>query len=346
VGRVRLRIAIVVLLLASCKGDAPAVTASSWPEADALFHSDPRWLGADGAYTVDLGGDRTLWLFGDTFLAKEPGGTAADAFFLRNTAAVQTGRDPSQALMAFYWGVASDGTPQSFIAQDGDDWFWPGGGARIGGSLLLFYGRVATPAGDPSGFAGVGWRVLVVDDPDDEPSAWTPRDATVADTGSIYPGTAILLDGDELYSYAENNDSVHDVYLLRWSASSAAAGDLSSPEWWCGGSWSASCSGGPKVVVSEGAPELSVQADGVLAPFVMVQTEGYGASTMALRTAPAPEGPWSGPQTFFRPPESREGGEADVYAGKAHPGLTGADIVATYVPSSLYFPRFVRVNYQ
>jgi hypothetical protein len=88
-----------------------------------------------------------------------------------------------------------------------------------------------------------------------------------------------------------------------------------------------------------------VQADGHLAPLVMVQTEGVGAATMALRTAPAPEGPWSGPESFFRPPESEEG-DTDVYAGKAHPGLTGADIVATYVPASLYFPRFVKVSYR
>jgi hypothetical protein len=99
------------------------------------------------------------------------------------------------------------------------------------------------------------------------------------------------------------------------------------------------------VIVHDGAPELSVQADGVLAPFVMVQTEGVGAATLALRTAPAPEGPWSDVESFFRPPESREAGQGDVYAGKAHPGLSGADIVATYVPASLYFPRFVRVSY-
>ena len=89
-----------------------------------------------------------------------------------------------------------------------------------------------------------------------------------------------------------------------------------------------------------------MQPDGVLAPFIMVQTQGVGAATMALRTAPAPEGPWTDAESFFRPPESREGGNDDVYAGKAHPGLTGGDIVATYVPSSLYYPRFVRVSYR
>ncbi len=335
--------AALLLCLAACAGDSPPVAGTSWPEADALFHSDPRWLGADGAYSVDLGGDRILWLFGDTFLAREPGGTTSDALFLRNSAAIQTGRDPSRALMAFYWGVDSNGGPQSFIAQDGADWFWPGGGARIGDTLLLFYGRIATPSGDPSGFQGIDWRAIIVDDPDDEPSMWTMHDAARSSGGTIFPGTATLLTDDFLYAYGENGDVFHDVYVERWTVASAASGDLSSPEWWCGGSWATSCGGDPTAVVSNGAPELSVQPGGALAPYVMVQSEGVGASTLALRTAPAPEGPWSGPLSFFRPPESR-GEESDVYAGKAHAGVAGGDLVATYVPGELYFPRFVRVS--
>jgi hypothetical protein len=291
---------------------------------------------------VDLGGERTLWLFGDTFLARAPGGGTGDALFLRNTVAVQTGRDPSHALMAFSWGVDDDGGPRSFVDQDGKDWFWPGGGARIGDALVLFYGRIRTPEGDPSGFESAGWRAIVVDDPNDPPSAWTMRDATIPDTFGIYPGTAVVLLDDHLYAYAEKGDIFHDVYLVRWAAADAAKGDLASPEWWCGESWGGACA--PSVVVPNGAPELSVQPGGALAPFVMVQTEGIGSDTLALRTAPSLVGPWSGPQTFFRPPESRDG-STDVYAGKAHPGLVGADLVATYVPADAYHPRFVRVRY-
>jgi hypothetical protein len=181
----RSSLAFALIPLLACAGDVPPVTASSWPEADRLFHADPRWLGADGAYTVDLGGERTLWMFGDTFLARVPGGTTDGAFFLRNTVAVQTGRDPSRALMAFFWGTDRDGGPRSFIAQDGAEWFWPGGGARLGAALLLFYGRVRTPSGDTSGFEAAGWRAIVVDDPDDDPSAWTMHDARTPDTGDI-----------------------------------------------------------------------------------------------------------------------------------------------------------------
>ena len=40
------------------------VTAVAWPEADAMFHRDPRWLGGDDAYSIDLGnGPRRLVLW-------------------------------------------------------------------------------------------------------------------------------------------------------------------------------------------------------------------------------------------------------------------------------------------
>jgi hypothetical protein len=49
-----------------------SITTAPWPEADALFHGDRHWLGGDGAYSIDLGDNRVLWLFGDSFIG---GGT-------------------------------------------------------------------------------------------------------------------------------------------------------------------------------------------------------------------------------------------------------------------------------
>lgn len=54
---------------------------SAWPEADKLFRSDPRWLGGDAAYSVDLGHGRVPWLFGDSFIADAPGQTRRQSSF-------------------------------------------------------------------------------------------------------------------------------------------------------------------------------------------------------------------------------------------------------------------------
>ncbi len=342
---------LAIVCMFACKGE-PIASGTTWPEADALFHSNPRWLGADGAYSVDLGKGRILWMFGDSFVAQNHADANDNPIFLRNTVALETGTDPSRATIGFYWGAADDGGPRSFLDQDGADWFWPGGGARIDDLLVLFYGRIHTPSDDPNGFEQIGWRAVLVDDPDDEPSAWNFRDATLpADSKGLGLANAILLNGAYVYAYAESNDELHPIYLARWNATDAANGDLSAPQWWCGSSYDPACAS-PAKIISSGAPELSVHADGRIAPFVMVQTEGYGATTLAIRTAPAPEGPWSDPQSFFRPPESNLE-DAFIYAGKAHPELTGADLVATYVPTTfgsnpdpnLYHPHFVRITY-
>lgn len=53
----RLTVLFFALGIASA---AVAQTGTAWPEADKLFHSDPRWLGADGAFSIDLGGGRVV----------------------------------------------------------------------------------------------------------------------------------------------------------------------------------------------------------------------------------------------------------------------------------------------
>jgi len=139
------------------------------------------------------------------------------------------------------------------------------------------------------------------------------------------------------------------VFLARWSSAEFAAGTLTSPQWWTGGGWTehADLSGPPAVVIADAATEFSISPG-----WLQVQTLGFGATTIGVRTAEEPEGPWSSPVEVFRPPESdRE--DAFVYAGKGHPELAGADLVVTYAANAwdfgdliadptLYYPPFVR----
>lgn len=94
-------IAIAFLTIATATA-AKAQTGTSWPEADKLFHADPRWLGGDGAFSTDLGNGRVLWMFGDSFVAPKAGATRGQSAFIRNSVAIQTGYDPSHASIKFY----------------------------------------------------------------------------------------------------------------------------------------------------------------------------------------------------------------------------------------------------
>lgn len=328
--------------------------ATGWPEADALFRTDPLWLGSDAAFSVDLGRGRVLWLFGDTFLARRAGETRREAAFVRNSVGIETGYDPAKATIRFYGGRGADGGAASFFPEDGGEWFWPMQGVRLGPRLLLFAMR-ETRYTEPGslGFRAVGWNAFLIENPDEEPARWRMRRVEGPEPrGQLMVGMAVVREAGFVYAFAEE-DRTHDAYLLRWSERAARAGALKRPQWWCGETrrWCGNA-GLRRRVMEDAGSEFSVQRDR-RGGWLEVASRGFGATTLGMRRAERLEGPWSKEEEVFTPPESRAAG-AFVYAGKGHPELEGADVVATYAANgtdervatdmSLYFPRFVRIE--
>jgi hypothetical protein len=326
-----------------------------WSEADAIFHGDPRWIGGDGAYSVDLGGGRVLWLFGDSFVAHDTGRVRERSKMVRNSVALQTGSDPRSAFFRFYWRSTDGEEAQSFLGEEGDQWFWPEHGIRLGSALLLFWERLHVEGEGIFNFDATAWAATVVDTPDSEPSSWNLRRAEVpASSFGIILGEAVLVHEAKLYVYGTRGD-FHDLFVARFDVDAAARGDLQTPEWWHDDHWSTSDE--PTAIIGGVAPELSIHFDATLGKFVCVHGEGFGGTSIAVRDADRPEGSWSAPRTVFRPPES-DAHDAFVYAAKAHPELwAGGDLAVTYVPSTfgavprereeqLYYPRFVRVSFR
>jgi hypothetical protein len=345
--------ALLALLGASCGEEPPLPDAREWPEATALFRSDPAWMGSDGAYSIDLGGDRSLWLFGDTLVAKPGTPRREDAFFLRNTVGIQVGRDPSRSWMSFRWR-GTPWAPSSFFPEQGEVWLWPAHGARLGDRLLIFLSRVKKGDG-ALGFAEAGWTAALVENPDEDPLAWTIREATGVGEGPALKvqGAAVVVREGWVMAYGLLAGRLaHDAVLCRWPVEQAREGDLSAPACWDGQRFG---QGTPEVVVPTTQTEFTVHHQPQLGRWVLVQSQGFGPTTLALRTAPSPEGPWTAPRSFFRPPRSFSE-KAFVYAGKAHPQLTGADLIVTYATNvfpdenltgdDLYYPRVVALRFQ
>lgn len=351
---------------AAARDTVPAITGASWPEADALFRADPRWLGGDGALSVPLGGDRALWLFGDSFVAKTPANVRRESELVRNTLAIQEGMDPTSAKMTFVWRTDPDGSPGPFFADEGALWFWPGHGVRLAeGPLVLFLMAVRSTQGEGLGFREAGYRVVVVDDPDAPPLDWAihvhaPGGPAADPNASL--GTAVERDGPWLYAYATALGSRHVGWLARFAVDAVLAG-APVPQWKSGDDRfvDAATLGerAPDTVIDTIGPENSVHEDPRLGKVVHVASRGFGATRIAVRTAPGWTGPFSAPADVFTPPESR-GERPFVYAGKAHPELVTGDpndLVVTYATNSfefddlftdagqyLYYPRFVRLR--
>lgn len=308
------------------------ISAEPWPEADRLFRSDETWLGSDDAYSIPLDGEQTLWLFGDTFTGAKRG----EEGFVRNSIGIQTGSDPSSASIRFYGS----------IFETEQFWLWPLHGALIEGKLLVFFMKVR-PSRLPSrgpiedwrelgnlGFFDVyGWEAMTIDNPKDDPGGWRGSTLASAETAGIVLGAAVIQSSDGLYVYGWKD---RQAYLARWGEPL---------QWFSGGGWTADPDDAA-VILSDVETEFTVHFEPSLGCWCQIQLK----NEILIRTAERPEGPWSDPQSIFVPEESF------AYAGKAHPQLSGADLVLTYASIgpgadetladySVYYPRFVRVSF-
>lgn len=339
---------------------APQASAVAWPEADALFHRDPRWLGGDGAWTVDLGHGRVLWLFADSFATNKPLPGRRGSAFIHNSVAIQSGYDPTTATFDASWQTADD-KPQSFFADDGDCWYWPGDGELIDGRLIVFLVRIER-SDRGLGFKVLEWTAVVIDNPHDPPSQWRPRTLkTPANTWSAIIGFgSAAVEGDHLYVFGFGKAPGHPQYLVRWPKSAVSRGDLSQPEWHTGDDrWTPhdELVDLPPPSAPGGQTEFSVHRDPPSQRRLHLQTAFFPVGPLALRTAPALTGPWSAPVNFFAPPEMKMPREGFyMYSAKAHPELAAdGALAATYCTNhrnlgtliddaTLYYPRFVRVK--
>ncbi len=334
------------------------IRASVWPEANELFRKDKRWLGGDGAYTVDLGKGRILWLFGDSFIAADDSLNRKKAILVRNSVAIQKGYDPASAEIHFYWGRSTSDKPASFFSESNhEEWYWPGHGIMLEGKLIVFLMKIRQRN---DFFDVTGWTAAMVDNPDTSPEKWiikeldTPRNRF----GIIIGSAAVTRQDNYVYAFSVDPLDDHPVFLVRWPVDDFFQGFLENPMWWTGekSRWlrQNQLNSRPPPLFSGGQMEFSVHFDTQRKLFLQVQTKSFWDSSLALRWARNLTGPWSETITFYQPAESGIP-EFAIYAGKAHPELAGADLVATYVVNTfdydrlfdykdIYYPVFLKIS--
>jgi len=308
-----------------------------WSEAEGLFTRDIHWLGGDGASSVDLGRQRILWLFGDSFVNPGESRQRKEAVIIRNSVAIQKGSDPTQADIQFYWAMDAE-TPAPFFQSPQKGWYWPGGGIMVDGKLLIFL-MVIHEALNDLGFEAVGWSAISIENPHDAPPSWrkrvvpTPNDSFGVIIGS---GGVLYFDG---YLYAFGVDPLsQEMHLVRWSFIAVHSGDLSDPHWWTGYSsgWieQSSLQTKPPAVFSQARVEFTVHYEPYFGGFLHIQSSALMTPGMEMRFSPELTGPWSAPRRFFRVPEADDPSLL-IYAGKAHPALTGGHVIFTYAVNTL-----------
>jgi len=277
---------------------------------------------------------------------------------VRSSIAIQRGSDPSQARFEPFVRQDAAGQPIAFfppVAAGDEVWEWPLHGIALSDALVLFTQRVTRDA-SALGFRTLGAGAYFVADARGPPSTWKLVALPLpdrADVGLI--GVAVLARDEHVYLYGVRDPGDRALTLLRCRRAGFALGRFEQVEVWGGPAVGFVADGAAKPLLEPAANELSVTPR-ERGGYVLVQSRGFGVAPIQAWLAREPWGPFTGPVTLFDPGARGEPDDRRLsYAAKAHAGLAGAELVLTYVESSLdperllgdlglYFPRVLRVE--
>ena len=356
---------LLLILFAACTSQ-PEIHVEDLPHYDALFDRQKGWTGADGAYSVPLSDNLTLWLFGDTWLGDIRNNEHVNATIVNNSVALQRGRPLHGASVDFYFGETPGGKAAAFIRPvDGRGWLWIYHGVLTPQGLYLFMVQIERTEKPPAaGFRIIGTWLGDVSNPGDLPEDWQitqhriPWGSFSSSAATLF-GSWLLRQDPWIYIYGTTEDVIdgfHHKYMILARAPSSGLAKFDQWEFFVNGKWSADFTKAERLCAGV-ANEYSVSFLAALGKYVAVYSDSSSAGNIVARFALEPWGPWDDPVFLYQCPEARWSENIICYAAKGHPDISEAtdELIVTYIANStdfdtmvsdarLYRPRFLRVK--
>jgi hypothetical protein len=346
---------LLSLALSSCSTVIPEkyTVAVSQGQCLPAFPDNDGWYGGDGAYSIKLDGERTLWLFGDTFVdSKEGRKDRVDMDFIAGTTLAISTCSSNNEFKIKYHLKKKNG---EFVSSFGEDeWLWPQDPFMVNNVLYipLIVVTATNNTGDLFNFMITGYKLARIKDfSSDDPYKWNmdyidytsaiPRDIRAfATTSVVYKDYVYFY---PFYTYSKDKVNVFGNILARIPAGRidnpvGAVEYFSKEETWQNKLNPETV----KVVLNAGVSELSVRYHASdkkwIAVYLSTQNKG---DKLLYQAAEKPEGPWSRPK-----PLSVTVSEVDpqsplydknnfCYAGKEHIEFSrDKNLVVTYVCNS------------
>lgn len=371
--------ALTLVLLLCLTGSGAAAEAPPFMVASALpypaltrtFQNQTGWTGADGAYSIPLGPQRSLWLFGDTYIGSISGGKRINPAMVNNSAAWQSLANPAEP-WHFFWAGDPAAPAPLLRPQEPGNWFWPGDGALVDGALYLFMKNLVSAPQNPPGFT-FRWStdtLVKISNPQAEPPNWKTEYRSLSPLApELHLGTACLLEGDYLYVYGLRKAAPEassppsspapaegQVILARIHRYYLADQDPGGWEFRADSGWVRRPQAAA-TIFEAGPTEMTVCRVKGLDGFFAVYTDQGMGPDIVIRHAPRPEGPWSLPLKVYHCPEADSG--LLLYGAKAHPELATryGQLIITYCRNTgslekdlsqpeVYFPQALDVRLQ
>jgi hypothetical protein len=318
-----------------------------------VFPDKNGWYGGDGAYSIKLDRQRTLWLFGDTFAANEEGKKDRINMdvILGTTTAVSTCTANNEFKIKYYLKKKNE----KFVSSFGEnEWLWPQDPFIVNDVLYIPLIAV-TPTnkeGEIFNFKITGHKFARIKDfSSTDPNKWIYDyiDFTAAILPEIaaFAATSIVHDNYvyfyPFYNYSKGTFNVLGNILARIPVSmidnpTGAIEYLTKEGTWLNNLNPAQV----KVVLDACVSELSVRYHAAdkkwIAVYLSTQNKG---DKLIYQESDKPEGPWSEPKALVvKIPEVDPGSALYdknnfCYAGKEHIEFSrGQNLVVTYVCNS------------
>ena len=317
------------------------------------------WLGGDAAYSVPLpvgagsGEERTLWLFGDSFVGRKNQKVRGGTKMVGNSIGVSTCRDGRWEIRYLWNEMHSGGDERAYFHGDGFR-YWPLDGFVHKGRVHVFLAKVRNVDDGGFGFDYFGVRVARISKISRPPEDWSVDILQLTDDDFVFPGVSVNVQGDHavLYSVIDGPGLKGHHMILTRVALNSFEGDDADPSvtleyLGTDGKWHPGLERKKaRVVMENGHTELSVRYHPPTRQWIALKNGGgFPAQGVLLRTAPALEGPWTEGKILHRFEEtSGAGGETDrdtfCYAVKEHPQFRkGREILITYACNSFKFGK-------
>ncbi len=354
---------------------ARAVTVEPAPEWTALFDRESGWTGADGIYSIPLGGNdaigtagqqQTAFVFSDTFIGEvlPDGSRAPGGRFVNNSLALLDGAEPDPDAISFYWRGSEVNPKSVFVPQTlsagPDDWYWLQDGfvnQALGGATHLFAARIrSTGTGGVFGFETAGIAVITL------PAGARPPfesqqqvelpffQPAQGDRGEIIFGPGIFVNtaaagapDPDGFVYVYGTESVpFNKYLVAARVRPEDFLDFDQWRFYNGAEWTADASAVARLAdpVSNELSVTPLPAGG----YGLVYKSTFLSATVDARTAPTPVGPYGPVRELYRPPEQDLDPDLFTYNAKAHPHLSapGTLLISYNVNTLDFFGDFFR----
>jgi hypothetical protein len=324
-----------------------------------LYENASGVVGMDGSSSVPLDESHSLFVFGDTLLGTwSASGERLATGMLANSAAVLPNAEAGECFAgrSFLGGTQprpvlrprSDAPPDSRV--------WPTHPYVRDDLLALTFLYVTNePGGGALGFRswahGIATGMLAGLSADADDATLLPGEEPQFAALLVHEGTAYA------YRCGLGSDLGGGLYpCLLGSAPEAAITDPAAYRYFVAGAGFAGTLAEASFVV-EGAPDFTVHWNERLGAFLMLFVEPF-SQEIRVRTAPAPEGPFSEPTLLWPCNLPADDPQALCYGAKQHPQLgspDGSTLVLTYNTISLdpeaqrlhpelYFPRLVTLE--